>query len=109
MPRRRRPRGTGSWGDEAMKLRLCHHEVHESRHRHALHQEKGPLMSMICGLVGLSSLQIVALRQAPALANDLARVAEADSAKNETLDGYKSRMTPEPRARFEAMNKQAEA
>jgi Domain of unknown function (DUF1877) len=58
-------------------------------------------MSMICWVLGLSSTQIGALRAKPALASDLAMVAENDQMRAR-LDEVIKRMPPERRAAFEA-------
>jgi hypothetical protein len=63
---------------------------------------------MICWLIGLSPGQIEALRHTPTLASDLAPVAEENSAAKGVLEDLMSRMAPEDRAQFEAMNKETE-
>jgi hypothetical protein len=58
-------------------------------------------MSMMCGLIGLSSAQIAAVRAQPQLANDIARVAQDDEMRARLNDAM-SRMPPERRAASEA-------
>jgi hypothetical protein len=54
-------------------------------------------MSMMCGIMGLSSAQIGAVRARPRLTNDLARVAQDDQMQARIDDAIK-RMPPDQRA-----------
>jgi hypothetical protein len=56
---------------------------------------------MMCGMIGLSSIQITAVRGRPLLANDFVRVAQDDQVRSR-LDDAMKRMPPERRAALEA-------
>jgi hypothetical protein len=58
-------------------------------------------MSMMCGMMGLSSIQMTAVRARPRLANDFVRVAQDDQVRSR-LDEATKRMPPERRAALEA-------
>jgi hypothetical protein len=62
-------------------------------------------MSIICSLLGVTSVQINALRAKPALVSKLALVARIDLLRSH-LDELTKRMTPEQRAQFDARQAQ---